>query len=74
MTSTQYGRSLDRVGLERQIGFGELKNKFLIFAEVTGSHEVKAVQADQERKTGLTSINGRLARRDLILSVKNELN
>ena len=35
MTSTQYGKSLDGTGSERQVEFGELKIKFLISAEVT---------------------------------------
>ena len=41
MTSTQYGRSLDGIGSERQVEFGELKIKFLISAVVTGSNEEK---------------------------------
>ena len=41
MTSTQYGRSLDGTGSERQVGFGKLKVKFLISAEVTGSNKEK---------------------------------
>ena len=41
MTSIQYGRSLDGTGSERQVDFGELKIKFLIYAVVTGSHEEK---------------------------------
>ena len=35
MTSTQYGRSLDGTGSERQVDFGELTIEFLISAEVT---------------------------------------
>ena len=50
MTSTQYGRSLDGTGSERQVNFGELEIKFLIFAVVTGRMKKKQVQADQERK------------------------
>ena len=49
MTSTQYRRSLDETGSEKQIDFGELKIKFLISAVVTGSNEEKQVLADQER-------------------------
>ena len=41
MTSTQYGRSLDGTGSERQVDFGELKIKFLISVVVTGSKEGK---------------------------------
>ena len=41
MTSTQYEKSLDRRGSERQVDFGELKIKFLIFAVVTSSNEEK---------------------------------
>ena len=41
MTSTQYGRSLDETGSERQVDLGDLKIKFLISAVVTGSNEEK---------------------------------
>ena len=41
MTSTQYERSLGGTGSERQVGFGELKIKFLISAIVTGLNEEK---------------------------------
>ena len=50
LISTQYGRSLDETGSERQVDFGELKIKFLIFAVATGSNEEKQVQNNQERK------------------------
>ena len=74
MTSTQYGRSLDGTGSERQVDFGELKIKFLISAIVTGTNEEKTGAGWSGKENGLTSISGRFARRDLILSVKNELN
>ena len=41
MTSTQYGRSLDGMGSERQVDFGEFKIKFQISALVTSSNEEK---------------------------------
>ena len=74
MTSTQYGRSLDGTGLERQVDFGELKIKFLISAVVTGSNEKKTIAGWWGKVNGLTSINRRFAWKDLILLVKNELN
>ena len=42
MTLTQYGRSLDGMGSERQIDFCELKIKFLTSVVVTGSNEEEA--------------------------------
>ena len=51
MTSTQYGRNVDRTGSERQVDFGEFKIKLLISAVATGSNkEKKQVQADQKNK------------------------
>ena len=41
MPSTQYGRSLDGTGSERQVDFDELKIKFLISVVVTCSNEEK---------------------------------
>ena len=61
-------------GSERQVDFGELKIKFLISAVVSGSNEEKTGTDWSGKEKGLTSINGSSARRDLILSVKNELN
>ena len=40
-TLTQYGRSLDRTGSERQVEFGELNIKCIIFAVFTGSNKEK---------------------------------
>ena len=62
------------MGSERQVDFGELKNKFLISAVVTGSNEEKTGAGWSGKENGLTSINGRFALRNVILSVKNELN
>ena len=73
MTSTQYGRSLDGMGSERQVDFGELKIKFLISAVVTGSNEEKTIAGWSGKANRLTSVNRRFAWRDLIL-LKNELN
>ena len=73
MTSTQYGRSLDGTGSARQVDFGELKIKFLISAVVAGSNEEKTGAGWSGKENGFISINGRFTRRDLILSVKNEL-
>ena len=39
MTLTQYEKSLDGTGSERQVDFGELKIKFLISAVVTDSND-----------------------------------
>ena len=41
MTSTQYERSLEGTGSERQVDSDELKIKFLISAVVTGLNEEK---------------------------------
>ena len=41
MTSTQYRRSLNGTGPERQVDFGESEIKFLISAVVTSTNEEK---------------------------------
>ena len=41
MTSTQYGRSFDGMGLERQVDFIKFKIKFLISAVFTDSNAEK---------------------------------
>ena len=41
MISTQYGRSLDGTGSERQVDIGELTIKFQISAVVIGLNEEK---------------------------------
>ena len=74
MTSTQYGRSLDGSESERQIDFGELQIKFINSAVVTGLNEEKIGASWSVKENGLISINGSFPCRDLILSVKSELN
>ena len=62
------------MGSERLDDFGELKIKFLTSALVTSSDEEKTGAGWLGKGNGLTSINGRFAPRDLILSVKmNEI-
>ena len=65
---------MDGTGSERQVDFGELKIKFLLSAVVTYSNEEKTGAGYLGKENGLASINGRFALRDLILSVKIELN
>ena len=67
-------KEFNGTGLERWVDVGDLKIKFLISAVVTGSNEEKIGAGWSGKGSGLTSINGRFVRRDLILSVKNELN
>ena len=62
------------MGSERQVDFGELKIKFIISAVVTGSNEEITGAGWLGKENELTSINGRFAWRDSILSVRNELN
>ena len=52
----------------------EFKIKFLISVVAIGSNEEKTGASWSGKKNWLTSINRRFAWRDLILSVKNELN
>ena len=68
--NTKYGRNVDGTGSEKQVDFDELKIKFLISAVVTDSNEEKIEVDWSEKENILTSINGKFARRDLILSVK----
>ena len=56
-----------------QVNFGEHKIKFLISALVTGVNVEKTGANWSGKENGLTSINGRFARKDLILSAKGEL-
>ena len=65
---------MDGTGSERQVDFDELKIKFLKSAIVIGSNEEKTGTSWSGEENEFTSINGRFARRDLILSIKNEVN
>ena len=55
--TTQYGRSLDAMGLERQVDFDELNINFLIAAVVTFSNEEKTGAGWSGKENGLTSMN-----------------
>ena len=63
LTLTQYGRSLDRTGSERQVDFGGVKIELLISAVVSGLNEEKIGAGWSEKENRYTSIN-RFAQRN----------
>ena len=65
---------MDETRSEKQVDFSKLKIQFLISTIATGSNKEKTGAGILGKENGLTSINRRLAWRDLNLSVKNELN